>query len=393
MSITDKDVKRDEGVSQSGEGDTSKSDTLADSSVAEANTTVAPSASVSQEPVQPVQPDNSVQLQQGQELENADVGTPPPVHDELPSEGPLAQLNKLLPSCITEAGHTEMWGIDITNARDPSCCIVLQKFLRANGNDPEKAADQLTKALRWRKSFRPLDTLNENHSRNKFEGLGYLTYHKPIDDVDDSPKTVITWNIYGGVKDKKATFSDVNEFCRWRVALMELGVQALGIDQATAPIPEDGADMYKMIQVHDYMDVSFLRLDPTIKAASSKVIEIFQTGYPELLEHKYFVNVPYVMNWIFNFFSMFMAKETIAKFHPLAKGTMLANELPNIVNSLPGAYGGQNVALKDDKAAKMPNLKSTEEEQEGLGKTTSGQNTIPSKPDKVVPEAEESAKS
>lgn len=142
---------------------------------------------------------------------------------------------------------------------------------------------------------------------------------------------------------------------------MELGIQGLKIEEATAPIPEDGEDMYRMVQVHDYLDVSFLRLDPEIRAASRKVIDIFSTAYPELLEHKYFVNVPYVMNWIFNFFKMFMAKETIAKFHPMAKGTMLGNELPTIADSLPGAYGGRGPELKDDKSAILTRLTDTVE--------------------------------
>ena len=133
------------------------------------------------------------------------------VHDWVPTEGPLAELNKLLPGLVAETGHSEMWGIKLTSIIDTPCCIVLQKFLRANDNDAEKAAEQLKTALMWRHKFRPLDTLTEEHSRQKFDGLGYVTHHKPPNDIDDTPETVITWNIYGGVQDKKATFSDVDQ--------------------------------------------------------------------------------------------------------------------------------------------------------------------------------------
>ncbi|KAJ2901857.1 hypothetical protein MKZ38_001336 [Zalerion maritima] len=285
-----------------------------------------------------------------------------PVHNEAPQEGPLAELGKNLTNIIIEARHQEMWGIDLTSIRDVPTCIVLQKFLKANGNDPNQAAEQLKKALEWRKEFRPLATLQERHSREKFEGLGFITHHTPPNDVDDTPATIITWNIYGGVKDRKTTFSDVDEFCRWRVSLMEQAIQGLKIDEATATIPDDGKDTYRIIQVHDYLDISFLRLDPNIKAASKQVIDTFQTGYPELLEHKYFVNVPYVMNWIFNFFKLFLSKETVSKFHPMAKGTMLANELPAIVDTLPGAYGGRSPDLKNNKSAICPRMTTKEEQ-------------------------------
>ena len=66
-------------------------------------------------------------------------------------------------------------------------------------------------------------------------------------------------------------------FLRWRVALMELGIEKLGLTSATKPIPDfgQGPDPYQGIQVHDYMSVSFLRQDPYVKAASKKTIEVF----------------------------------------------------------------------------------------------------------------------
>jgi hypothetical protein len=59
---------------------------------------------------------------------------------------------------------------------------------------------------------------------------------------------------------------------RWRIALMELGISKLNLASATKPIPDfgEGPDPYQGIQVHEYMNVSFLRQDPFVKAASSK---------------------------------------------------------------------------------------------------------------------------
>jgi phosphatidylinositol transfer protein SFH5 len=76
---------------------------------------------------------------------------------------------------------------------------------------------------------------------------------------------------------------------------MELSVRELDLSSATVPIPENGPDPYRMVQVHDYLNVSFLRMDPTIRAATKEVIATFSMAYPELLKEKFFVNVPLVM--------------------------------------------------------------------------------------------------
>jgi hypothetical protein len=68
---------------------------------------------------------------------------------------------------------------------------------------------------------------------------------------------------------------------------MELSVKELDLPSATERIPEDGLDPYRMIQVHDYLNVSFLRMDPNIRAASKETIQIFSMAYPELLKVKW----------------------------------------------------------------------------------------------------------
>src|SRR5438876_4589295 len=107
---------------------------------------------------------------------------------------------------------------------------------------------------------------------------------------------------------------------------MELSVKELDLGSATAPIPADGEDPYRMVQVHDYLNVSFLRMDPTIRAASKKTIQTFSMAYPELLKEKFFVNVPLVMGWVFAAMKVFLSADTVKKFHPLSYGSNLAGE-------------------------------------------------------------------
>ena len=129
---------------------------------------------------------------------------------------------------------------------------------------------------------------------------------------------------------------------------MELSVRELNLPAATEKIPSDGPDQYRMIQVHDYLGVSFLRMDPNIRASSKATIQAFSTAYPELLKEKFFVNVPLAMSWVFAAMKLFLSAETIRKFHPLSYGSNLAEEIAGFGEQLPEVYGGKGVPLNEN---------------------------------------------
>ncbi|KAF5982941.1 phospholipid transporter [Fusarium bulbicola] len=266
-----------------------------------------------------------------------------PAENPATPETPLTKLNARLEDIFTKTIHKEMWGVQLTNIDHVPTKVVLQKFLRANNDDPVAAEKQLTQALEWRKKMNPTALVTQTFDKSKFGDLGYVTVHKG----ENGKETIITWNIYGAVKDNKATFGNVEEFIKWRAAIMELSVQKLKLDQVTEPIPEGGEDPYQMIQVHDYLNVSFFRMDPAVKAASKETISVFSMAYPELLAHKYFVNVPAIMGWMFGAMKLFLAPATLRKFHPMTSGTTLATELKGIVSTLPKEYGGQGPSVKE----------------------------------------------
>lgn len=120
----------------------------------------------------------------------------------------LEQFLARLPTILSSAGHSEMWGVSLKDSTDVPTINVLIKFLRANEGNLKLAEDQLAKSLKWRKSMDPL-ALAETGRYNaaKFGGLGYLTIYTD----SDGKETVTTWNIYGGVKDIDTTFGDVDE--------------------------------------------------------------------------------------------------------------------------------------------------------------------------------------
>ncbi|KAK4702913.1 phosphatidylinositol transfer protein SFH5, partial [Phenoliferia sp. Uapishka_3] len=290
-----------------------------------------------------------------------------PIWPPLCLNDPLRAFHSALPSILTTANHSQIWGIQLTQSDPPAftTLLVLQKYLRSNNGEVEVAKKKLAATLAWRKEF-GLDGAEEGPREvedDRFTGLGYVTRVSR-----DGVERVVTWNVYGAVKKPEETFSDIERFLsrchrnlftltdisllrrflRWRVNLMERGVRALSLSTATTPLsssPND-PDPYQMVQVHDYLGVSFLRLDPATKAATKKTIEVLSAHYPELLEQKFFVNVPWVMGWVYAAIKMVVRKETVEKFVVLADGKELAKCLGSL-EDVPIAYGGTGVDLKD----------------------------------------------
>ena len=93
-----------------------------------------------------------------------------------------------------------------------STLIILQKFLRANVDDLEKAKEQLTAALKWRKEYQPLKVRDETFDGEKFGKLGYVTRVKGAKETKNA-EDVATFNIYGAAaKDIKKTFGDTDAY-------------------------------------------------------------------------------------------------------------------------------------------------------------------------------------
>ncbi|KAK7508766.1 CRAL/TRIO domain-containing protein [Phyllosticta citriasiana] len=268
-----------------------------------------------------------------------------PVWPELAADHPLSKLLADLPELLKSTQYDEVYGITLKESGDFHTKLILQKFLRANSNNIDKAKDQLRETLEWRREFRPLEAMKAGFDKNIFNGLGYIV---EIEGVPESTnkKDIVTFNVYGAVEDKKATFGNLEGFIRWRVALMEKGIAKLKLNEATVPIPDfnQGPDPYQGIQVHDYLSVSFIRQDPHVKAASKRTIELFSKVYPETLSRKFFVNVPVVMGWMFTAMKVLLPKETVKKFTVLSYGNQLASQLGD---GVPEAYGGKAGTLND----------------------------------------------
>jgi len=129
------------------------------------------------------------------------------VRMKTPPGTPLALLFAELPAILKEADYQEMWGVELSDDSHVPTTIVLEKFLRANAKDVPKAKTQLIEALKWRKRMQPIKLLEDDEfDTTKFGGLGYVTVYP-----GKAGNEIITWNIYGAVKDNKATFGNIEE--------------------------------------------------------------------------------------------------------------------------------------------------------------------------------------
>lgn len=131
---------------------------------------------------------------------------------------------------------------------------------------------------------------------------------------------------------------------------MERSIELLDLNSAKEPIPDwdsenSTVDPYQSMQVHDYLQVSFFRTPAEVKNASKKTVELFQKYYPELLEKKFFVNVPFLMGWVYNAMKLLVAKETFKKLVMLSYGQELAKHMGS--KSIPTTYGGDGKLLAE----------------------------------------------
>jgi hypothetical protein len=139
------------------------------------------------------------------------TATQGPFWPETSPEHPLTKFYDTFETLVTEAAHSEVYGIELTKSNPFHTKLILQKFLRANQNDLEKAKQQLLETLKWRKEFDPTKAAGESFERKRFDGLGYVL---EVEGVPESPnkKDIVTFNIYGAVKDNKATFGDLEGY-------------------------------------------------------------------------------------------------------------------------------------------------------------------------------------
>lgn len=140
---------------------------------------------------------------------NADSSSPSePTWPETPADHPLTKFYEVFEDLTKEAGHNEVYGVTLSKSQPFHTKLILQKFLRANSNDLTKAKEQLLDTLRWRKEYNPAEAAKATYEKDRFDGLGYIMTFENVPESANK-KDVVTFNIYGAVKDNKKTFGDL----------------------------------------------------------------------------------------------------------------------------------------------------------------------------------------
>jgi hypothetical protein len=134
-----------------------------------------------------------------------------PVWPETAADHPLTKFYDIFEDLVKESEHNEVYGIQLSKSNPFHTKLILQKFLRANGNDLDKAKQQLLETLKWRKDFNPVKAASETFNKTRFDGLGYVLEVGGVPESKNA-KDIVTFNIYGAVKDKKATFGDLEGY-------------------------------------------------------------------------------------------------------------------------------------------------------------------------------------
>lgn len=160
-----------------------------------------------------------------------------------------------------------IWGIPLLPSKgNESTNVVLLKFLRAREFKVNEAFEMLKKTLQWRKDFRA-DALLEEEFEAELGGAAYMS-------GVDGEGHPICYNIFGVVDEKTVATEEKRErFLRWRVQLMEKGVQKLD---------------FKAGGVSSLLQINDLKNSPgaskkEVRAAVDKAVAVLQDNYPEFV--------------------------------------------------------------------------------------------------------------
>lgn len=206
-----------------------------------------------------------------------------------------AQLNEIKQSAHVPEGY-KLWAIALDqDSTDARLEILLVKFLRARDLDLAKAKKMLTDTLIWRKDFGADNLLDEVIDDSVLSSVSYLY-------KTDKEGRPVCYNFYGDI-DQEKVFGDAEKFIRWRVQVMERGVELI-----------DFVHTDSMVVIHDYKGASLFGRSQNAKTATKEIIKIMQDNYPEFLSVKYFVNVPTWGSIIFKLVRPLLSEATTRKF-------------------------------------------------------------------------------
>lgn len=165
-----------------------------------------------------------------------------------------------------------IWGVPLLPSKgNESTNVVLLKFLRAREFKVNEAFEMLKKTLQWRKEFK-IESISEEELEAELASAAYMSGV----DREGHP---ICYNIFGvlereDIYEKTAATEEKREqFLRWRVRLMEKGVEKLDFKA-------DGIN--SLLQIND-LNNSLGASKKEVRVALNKAVALLQDNYPEFV--------------------------------------------------------------------------------------------------------------
>lgn len=165
-----------------------------------------------------------------------------------------------------------IWGVPLLPSKGgEKTNVVLLKFLRARDYKVNESFEMLKKTLQWRKDFKIQSILEEDLGSD----LAPAAYMSGIDNQGHP----ICYNIFGVLDDEKlynktfGTEEKRKQFLRWRVQLMEKGIQQLD---------------FKAGGVSSLLQINDLKNSPgpskkEVRVATKQAVDLLQDNYPEFV--------------------------------------------------------------------------------------------------------------
>lgn len=223
-----------------------------------------------------------------------------------------------------------LWGVPLL----PSKCaegndVILLKFLRAREFKVNEAFEMLKKTLEWRKEFKTDSILEEELGQD----ISSVAYMNGVD-REGHP---ICYNIYGVLENQELyqkTFGTEemrNQFLRWRIQLMEKGIQKLDFKPG---------GVTSLLQINDLSN-SPGPSKKEIRIATKQAVGLLQDNYPEFVARNIFINVPFWYYALNALLSPFLTQRTKSKFVFVRPSKVTETLLKYIsVEEIPVQYGG-----------------------------------------------------
>ncbi|KAF8719684.1 hypothetical protein HU200_024428 [Digitaria exilis] len=197
------------------------------------------------------------------------------------SEPAAAAEAEAAPAAAEEAKEELIWGVPLVGD-DERTDTVLLKFLRAREFKVKEAMAMLKSAVLWRKRFGIDELLGADLGLPELENV---VFYRGAD-RDGHP---VCYNVYGEFQDKdlyEKAFGDEEKrerFLKWRIQLLERGIRE--------QLDFSPSGICSMVQVTD------LKNSPPMlgkhRAVTRQALALLQDNYPEFVNKKVFINVPW----------------------------------------------------------------------------------------------------